>query len=443
MPFDVENANSHFMFRKVTNAARSSTARARMRRGGMTCPDCGETIQDPQAFQGGEVVTCPACGARASMAEWLAAGDTGLVRGRVGEPPPDTRVRSGEDGLAGRFWEIPPSRRPNFFLFFALFWLAITALVSGGFLFAFLSGGEIEGDMPGWVMIPFFGVFWAIGLGVLYIGVREMLARHRITVTGSRITYRRELLGRVSEKSLSRENLASITQREFYQKNYRPVYGIEIRGAEGKIRFGSGLRDAEKGWLVAELEHAAMPRAEAAAAGGGALAPIPLGVTAADGPFSAVIPGIGRHALLMGLVLCLMSGAFIAIGFTLMADEGWIGFRGVWVLMSSVFFLAGAGMAVRFFTNRGKERRIEITPGGVAIRTYRGGRVLKDESFDRREVTDIRASLNGNSGGTPMKRVELIVGQRAVKLANWIDGDKADDLVREVRAALGASGARR
>jgi hypothetical protein len=36
-----------------------------------------------------------------------------------------------------------------------------------------------------------------------------------------------------------------------------------------------------------------------------------------------------------------------------------------------------------------------------------------------------------------MKRVELIVGGRAEKIASWIDGVEADQLVAKVRAALG------
>jgi hypothetical protein len=36
-----------------------------------------------------------------------------------------------------------------------------------------------------------------------------------------------------------------------------------------------------------------------------------------------------------------------------------------------------------------------------------------------------------------MKRVELIVGDKTEKIANWMDGDLADKLIREVKEALG------
>jgi hypothetical protein len=98
---------------------------------------------------------------------------------------------------------------------------------------------------------------------------------------------------------------------------------------------------------------------------------------------------------------------------------------------------AGLGMAGQFLLGRGKERRIEGNATEISIRTYRNGLILKDRSFPRREVTDIRASVSGSSGSTPMKRLDLIVGDRAEKLASWIDGDEADALVRKVREALG------
>ena len=45
-------------------------------------------------------------------------------------------------------WEIPAKGKFGFFMFFAVMWLGITVLVSGGFLITILTGGEVEGDMP-------------------------------------------------------------------------------------------------------------------------------------------------------------------------------------------------------------------------------------------------------------------------------------------------------
>ena len=106
-------------------------------------------------------------------------------------------------------------------------------------------------------------VFWDL-LGnwaghALHGPAHNMLARHRVSVGGGRLTLRREMLGRVSEKSLSCAGITTLEQREFYKQNDQPVYGIEIKGAEGKIRFGTKLEEAEKAWLVVELTEAALP----------------------------------------------------------------------------------------------------------------------------------------------------------------------------------------
>lgn len=426
---------------KLTEAMEKAAVRAKQKSGGLSCPECGEKGGSlPPSWE--ELMVCANCGARASLPEW-AASAPGAPRGRAGEPPAGTAIRVSTDARGGRVWEIPASRRFNFFLFFALFWLAVTALVSGGFLLAFLSGQEIGGDFPEWALIPFFGIFWAVGLGMLYAGLRQMLARHTVTVCGGRITLRREMLGRVSEKSLACAGITACGQREFYQQNYRPVYGIEIRGGEGKIRFGTMLGEEEKEWLAADLAAAVLPvpvPAPGTGAGGvtgGVLAPMKVGGSAAGEPFSAVIPGMGAAGWWMGLLFALMGGGFTALAFTVMEGESWFGFRGIWALFSSCFALIGLGTLVKSLLERGKERRIEGNAAEISLRTYRNGLILSDRSFPRREVSDIRASLSGSSGSTPMKRVELIVGGRAVKIASWIDGDEADALVSKVRGALG------
>jgi hypothetical protein len=106
-------------------------------------------------------------------------------------------------------------------------------------------------------------------------------------------------------------------------------------------------------------------------------------------------------------------------------------------VFSSIFALAGLWMLAKCLMERGKERRIEGNATEISLRTYHRGLILKDKSFPRREITDIRSSVSGSSGSTPMKRVELIVGGRAEKIASWIDGDEADQLVAKVRGALG------
>jgi hypothetical protein len=62
---------------------------------------------------------------------------------------------------------------------------------------------------------------------------------------------------------------------------------------------------------------------------------------------------------------------------------------------------------------------------------------LENRSFPRDQVYDIRGIITGASSNKSMKRVELIVGNKTEKIAGWMDGDLADQLIQEVRDALG------
>jgi len=43
--------------------------------------------------------------------------------------------------------------------------------------------------------------------------------------------------------------------------------------------------------------------------------------------------------------------------------------------------------------------------------------------------------VSGSVNGKPMKRIEMILGDRSETIANWVAGEKADALVEEVRQA--------
>ncbi|MFK7851025.1 MAG: hypothetical protein AB8D78_08615 [Akkermansiaceae bacterium] len=335
----------------------------------------------------------------------------------------------------------------------------MTGLVSGGFLLAFLSGEEIEGNMPEWAIIPFFGIFWAVGLGTLYVAIRNKYMCYRLSVGGGEVTLRKEMFGRTKDRSLDLSSIKSVSKQVFYSQNYTPVYGIEIRGADGKLRFGTVLSDEEKAWLVSEVKEMTLGGSSSKAnepGGGSILEPIKL--KQPKSVFSVAIPAPGKAVIIGPLLFVAMGVVFVCLGifviegkplpdseqsqgaeyvfdlfFTLFTD----GFRTVWILFSSVFAIIGISMSVWVIRRRNKDLRIEGNEAQISIRNYRRGLVLEDRSFARHEVSDIRASNSGHNNGKPMKRVELIVGGRAEKIASWMDGADADAIVEEVRSALG------
>ena len=437
------------MFRKVVESMEKMAVKAALKEGKLVCPDCGAKAGQLPA-QWDQVMECHACGAKASLPEWVAKD--GLAHGRADLPPATTKIRREGDGLGGAVWHIPAGGKSGFFFIFAAFWLGITVTVSGSALFSILTKGISKGEEADWLLIPFFGVFYAVGFGMLYVAIRQKFMKHRLTVSGGEVRLAKEMFGRIKEKSLGAGTVKSVAQKEFYQQNYKPVYGIEIKGSGGKLRFGSTLTLEEKAWLVADVKECVFGREEPK---------LKMAVPASTlgtrkEVFSVAMPRPSKHAWIGGLFFTLIGIGFMCIGiFVIDGDplpekrEGASyvfdlvfflfsnGFKGMWILFTSIFVIIGFAVFVGSIRGLGKDRRIEGNSVEISIRTYKRGLVLKNKSFPRNSVTDVRASSSGSSNGKPMKRVELIVGDKSEKLASWMDGDAADELVAEVRAALG------
>ncbi len=443
------------MFKKVMESLEKANVRAKLKGGELACPECGGAAGEfPESWD--MLMICPSCGTRSSLSEW-AADSTPEKKVWISEQPPaGTKIRRESLGSETVIWNIPAVGKFGFFMFFSVFWLLITGTVSGGFLFAFLTGGKIEGNMPEWVMIPFFGIFWAVGLGMLYAAFRQKYMKQSVTFGSDQITLRKELFGKTSEKSLLRSSISSVSQKEFYQQNYKPIYGIEIRGSDGKIRFGSALTTEEKIWLVTDFNRvlSGNENSESGQVTNG-LAPIKVGTNKVDtrkSVFSVSIPKPGLGSAFASMVFAIFGFGFVCIGIFVIDGEPLPdemsafrlfhfllenGFRTVWILFCSIFILIGLGMTFSTLRAMNKDRRIEGNEAEISIRTYRNGLILEDRSFPRNQVHDIRGTISGSNNNKSMKRVELIVGEKAEKIASWMDGDMADQLIQEVRSALG------
>ncbi len=443
------------MFKKVVESLEKASVRAKLKSGDLACPECGAVAGAlPQSWD--TLMICPSCGTRASLSEWAADSTPDKKVWISDQPPAGTKIRRESLGLETVIWNIPAVGKFGFFMFFSVFWLLITGTVSGGFLFAFLTGGKIEGDGPMWILIPFFGIFWAVGLGMLYAAFRQKYMKQSVTFGSDQITLRKELFGKTSEKSLSRSSISSVSQKEFYQQNYKPIYGIEIRGADGKLRFGSALTAEEKIWLVTDFNRvlSGNKSLESGQVTNG-LAPIKVGtskVGTRKSVFSVSIPKPGASAIFGSLFFAIFAIGFVCIGIFVIDGEPLPdemsairffhfllenGFRTVWILFCSIFVLIGLGMTFSTLRAMNKDRRIEGNEAEISIRTYRHGLILEDRSFPRNQVHDIRGTHSGSANNKAMKRVELIVGEKAEKIASWMDGDMADQLIQEVRSALG------
>lgn len=403
------------------------------------CPRCSAAASyKPQRMD--EVITCQACGYLGSVMDWV-GGKKGPAT-HSPEPLVSTKITK-ESVLGSQVWNIPASGRSGGFLFFAAFWLAITSVVSGGFLYAFLSGKEIEksGNFPDWALIPFFGIFWAVGIGMAYAGLRAKYAKHRVIIQGNTITIQRSLFFKTKEKSLP--DPVSIEQVVFYSQNYTPVYGIEIKARSGKFRFGSSLRDEEKAWLVADFKHALWPEAAAEEAELQAAADAPL--EQGDQAFSIVLPK-GTALKTFGIVLTLVGLGFCSFwylgiyrhkSFHASSMPFDFMFGVVWPFMSFAIFIAGIVCLVKFFRGGEVERRLEGTADAIFLRKFQRGVMTDEKKHPRESVHDVRSSNSGEMNGRPMFKVQLITATKAEKLAGWIPQDQAERLVGEIKKAMG------
>jgi hypothetical protein len=435
----------NFLEKLAAKAGKAAMDKA-FAKGLMRCPKCGQKPAKAPADME-TLLRCGSCGFDALPAEWLPEL-TGVPTAHPDEIPAGTRIT--REGCAPDecVWHIPASGKFGFFLFFGLFWTAITAAVSGAFLFGTPADGQ--NNKP-WFLYPFFAVFWAIGIGMLYAALRNKYARHRITVTRDLVTLRREMFGRIKEKSLVTSQVGSVAQVEFYQQNYQPVYGVEIRGQDGKLRFGTTLREEEKAWLVADIRRVVFGEGHAGTA---AARPPEMIAAQRQSSFSFPLPAGPKGHWIMGVVFVCIGLGVIAIGLHHGPDiprPGKDGADGIARAFHAVFSLfsliplvvglvfSGIGVLIVRSTWQGRlrELRLEGDETQIALRTYQHGRVVKEQSFPRSSVSGVRATGTGHVNGKPMKRIDLIVDGKAERIKFWAEGEVADAWAQDVSRALG------
>lgn len=441
------------MLEKLIQKAELANMRKSFNKGLMICPSCGNKAARMPTTPD-ELLQCASCASKSLAREWLPAPG-GQRIGHPDQIPVNTRIQREGTPPGECIWNIPATGKFGFFLFFGLIWTAFTAFMSSMVLFGSSKSNNTDAlALP--FLLLFFGVFWAVGLGMLYAAIRSKYATHRISVTRDKVTLRRELFGRSKEKSLPTADVTAVAQVEFYQQNDTPIYGVEIRAAKKKLRFGSAFSDEEKAWLAADIKRAVFGEAHSAAHA----APDSLAARAAhrQSAFSFPFPAPARGMLPLGIALIVFGTIFFGVG--LFANNGpshcnpeithrtadaldWF-FRIFSSMFNLVFclfgFIAasiGFTLARLAWTSRNQETRLEGDDSQISIRTFQQGRLIKERSFPRSSVTDVRTSNSGHANNKIMKRIDLIVDGKAERITRWTDGELADAWANDVRKAIG------
>lgn len=129
---------------------------------------------------------------------------------------------------------------------FAIIWNGFMTVFTGGVLVA----GAKQANGPPWPFFLVIALFWTIGLTMAWFAIKMRYERLMLLVDRSRAVLQRTLFNRVKTEEADLAPGASATLVESYKQNDRPVYAVTIEGVGRTLKFGTGLSDPEKDWIV-------------------------------------------------------------------------------------------------------------------------------------------------------------------------------------------------
>jgi hypothetical protein len=217
----------------------------------VVCQSCRASLEDDQ-FASTGVAECPFCGAAlpdlgapAVVHPLDSDEQSAEPRALVPGLPAGSRVQLMEAGRDRQVIYIPPGGKETTSLgCFALFWNLFMVVFTGAWL-----GPAGHGGLP-IALFLFFGLFWAVGLGMLYFWIRMRFTRTYLLLERERIVVQRVLFGRktTAETLLGADSKAGLV--EAYRSNNVPVHTVTINGIGGTAKFGTPLSRPEKDWFV-------------------------------------------------------------------------------------------------------------------------------------------------------------------------------------------------
>jgi hypothetical protein len=215
------------------------------------CPHCGERLSDDFLRRAGEEFDCPECDYTirlASIAPELARRGEGAadIEGFQDEGAPGNRLQCRVAGGQLVICIPPGSSKANRSLgCFGIVWTGFMVVMTGGMAF----GGAFR-DAESLIAVPILGIFWAVGLTMVYFWFRGRFGKTYVLVERDRLVLKFVLLGREKyrEYPLNQDSRASL--QESYRENDRPVYRVAVSTAGGDAKFGTFLESQEKQWIV-------------------------------------------------------------------------------------------------------------------------------------------------------------------------------------------------
>ncbi|MEZ5304652.1 MAG: hypothetical protein R3F11_29000 [Verrucomicrobiales bacterium] len=407
----------------------------------LKCPRCREPQAKPPGVPANGVMHCEACGYRASLVEWAMAmreGGSNAEEADPDQPPAGTMIARREPAPGAVEWRVPAPGRIGCLVLFSIPWLGITALLTVSAMMGTLESDDGEVWSRGGALL-FLTPFWLLGIGLLYGGLRQAYARHVIEVTGGQVILHRILFSRRKRIALEKSAVTTVSMKEFYRQNYQPVYGIEIRGTGGKIRFGSTMSDAEKRWLAADLRRTILPPTLPEVT-----ARAPVNAKSDRRPaerFEIEMPDTRKKGTIWATLAIL--GILLIGNYFVWSDDffpssnapNW--FRPL-VLGSLILYSALASWYLIYRIRTKDERlRVGANTDEVWVAKTERGQALSEERLPRRGIA-VRSYAVGSSSGDPRLRIELVGEHRALPLARFCEEtEEIRAFIADLRQRLG------
>ena len=349
-------------------------------------------------------------------------------------PPLPAASRIMHDCGAPETWTVPRTGRSDGMLAFACFWLGAVIIA----LFT-VPLEDVADDYPIIPALVKIG-FPLIGLGCLYAALRLRYIHHVLQLDDRHLSLMRSFAGFHKVRQLPREAITSVELLAFYQRNYEPVFGIEIRATAGKFRFGSALSDDDKLWLVHDLRRALGLNQPQPAE------PLPSPVDPAiEESGSAVTLTLPRSksSLVSGglylMVLMVGMNAFAMWGFSqeigrdgTMSAFNKVG-RAVFIIIPALLFCLGWGL---WQSGRRRSRTVTLLHAdaqGLTLEQHEAGGRVARRQWRRGEIEKIQVQRGNWGSQDPQWHGEIIAAGRVISFGKGCSREYLESVCAALR----------
>jgi len=220
------------------------------------CPRCARMLGPASIDVPSVEVDCPFCHSRSPLSLQHARPPTPEEEQRdTLRPvprPPKSRIVLERPDASRMVLYLPPrglKGNPLGMFVFAVIWTCFSGGIGMAILFAMLTGPKpvrLVAAFPALILLLFLG----IGVAMLYFSLRGAFSKKFLYVERGRVFLRTIFWGRTTDRERPRETGLRAEIVVAYRQNNNPVYRLQV-GKE--ISFGSELEQAEKEWLLFEI----------------------------------------------------------------------------------------------------------------------------------------------------------------------------------------------